>query len=272
VTGLAAGTVYHYKVSSVDGDGNVTSSTDATFTTAALAAAPVISNITVSSIGTSTATIMWNTDASADTRVFYGTSSTYSASTTLDATASTSHSVMLANLSEGTVYHFQVQSANGGGTATSSDSIFVTTSTASSTPLAVTGTENVNSQATADGTFEHGWKWILHLVVPDVEDAFRMRFADFTTGSSASTIPIANNVRIYSAQSSNASSSSSAILETSNAYGGWLYLTGDAGTTTPGRQVDLTIEAKVPVGTATGTYSTVFGANSTTSAATSTAP
>jgi len=272
LSGLSANTMYHFQVRSVDGDGNVTMSTDTTFTTLAEGEMPVISNVSVSAIGTSGATITWTTDVAADAQVFYGTSASYTASTTLNATASTTHSVVLSGLSEGTVYHFQVRSGNSAGVASSSDSTFVTLSTASSTPLAVTGTETVNSQATADNTFEHGWKWLMHLTIPDVEEAFRMKFSDFTMNGGGSTIAVANNLRIYSSQSSNATGTSSAILMTDNTYGDWFYFTGDASAGTPGRQVDVTIEMKVPSNTPTGTYSTTFGANSTTTSATSTAP
>jgi len=271
LTGLDSSTTYHFQISATDAAGNTATTSDATFTTAAALLAPAISGIAVSGISTSSATITWNTDLPATTQVVYGTTTSYGSSSAYDGTASTTHSVTLTSLAEGTLYHFAAKSGNVTATTTSSDQSFVTQSTASSTPLAVTGTDTVSSTATADNTYANGWKWVMHLTVPDDEDAFHIKFSDWVMNSSTS-FATANNVRVYSAQSSNANSQGTAITETSNGYSGWLYLTGDASTTTPGRQIDLTIEVKIPVGTPSGSYTTTFTAQSFPSAATSTAP
>ncbi|MGE5541352.1 MAG: fibronectin type III domain-containing protein [Bacillota bacterium] len=271
LTGLDASTTYHFQVASANAVGTTTSA-DATFTTtsgSSTPSAPVISGISVTGIGTSTATVSWNTTASS-TQLMYGTTTGYGSSSTLDTTASSTHSVTLTNLTEATLYHFQIVAANGVGTTTSSDQTFTTSSTSSSTPLAVTGIDAIKTDATADDTFLHGWEWIMHLTVPDLENAFRMKFSDFVSGSS--TIPAANNIRIFSSQSTNATSTASAVYATDNDYGDWLYLAGDTSTTTPGRQVDVDIQVKVPSGTPNGSYSTTYGAQSIPSTATSTTP
>jgi hypothetical protein len=261
LTGLSAGTTYHFQIVSTDAAGNMAATSDATFAIASVPSAPMISNISVSVTGTSTATIMWNTDAAASGQVFFGTTASLGSSTTLNSTASTTHSVNLSNLTQGTTYHFVVVSANGNGTATSSDQVFTTNPTASSTPLAVTGIDAVKTVATADGTFASGWKWIIHFTVPTSETSFQMKFSDFTNPTSSTTIPVAGNVRYSSVQSSNASTTASAIVESNNNYGTALTLTGDTSTTTPGRQVDVVVEVAVPVGTPSGgLYSTIFGA------------
>jgi hypothetical protein len=225
--------------------------------------APNITNIAATSMGSTTEQVTWNTDQSANTQVFYGTTTAYGSSSTLDTSMTTTHAVTLSNLSESTNYHYQVVSIGAGGTASSTDQVFMTGSTASSTPLSVTGIDAINSTATADGTFADGFKWVLHLVVPSNETNFQMKFSDFTMAGSASTIPIAANVRYSSLQSSNASTTASAIVETDNNYGGALTLTDDTSTSTPGRQIDVTVEVAVPLGTAAGVYTTTFGALST---------
>lgn len=144
------------------------------------------------------------------------------------------------------------------------------TPTSTSTPLAVTGVTAVRTVAQADNVFEDGWQWVMHLTVPSDENAFRIKFNDWTSGSS-SVIPAANDIRVYSAQSSNASTASSAIVSPGQGYGGWLYLNDDTSSTTPGRQIDLTIDVRVPFGTGPGAYSTTFTAQSYPSTATSTA-
>ncbi len=250
------------------GGTSATSSADQFTYTTPVILAPAISNIAVSGISSTTATVTWTTTPAGSSQVAYGTTASYGASSTLNTTSTTTHSVMLTGLTEGTVYHFAVSSANGTGTTTSSDNTFVTQSTASSTPLTVTSTTPVKTSATADGTFANGWSWVMHITTPDNEDAFRMLFSDWT--GPAGTFQGDNNVRISSPQSSNASTTATGIISPDNNYGAWMYLTGDAAAGTPGRQIDVTIEVRIPVGTAAGSYTTNFGANSVPQAATST--
>jgi hypothetical protein len=56
-----------------------------------------------------------------------------------------------------------------------------------------------------------------------------------------------------------------------NTYSDWFYLTGDADAGTPGRQVDLSVEVKIPFGTANGSYTSNFTAQTYPQTATSTA-
>ncbi len=255
-----------------DAAGNQSNTLNIDFAEAVPAAAPVISNIAVSNIGNNAATITWNTDVAATGMVSYGSTASYGSSSTAETTASTTHSATLTSLSEGSVYHFKVTESDTAGTATSSDMTFVTSSTASSTPLAFNGADAVNANAIADNTYADGWQWTLHFTVPDNENAFRVKFNDFSMTNGSGTVPIAGNVRVFSSQSSNASTTDSSIIETSNGYSDWLYLNGDTSTSTPGRQVDLTVEVKIPTGTLAGSYSTIFSAFSDPSTATSTAP
>ena len=254
--------------SSASGTGNQASNT---LTFISDRSAPVISNV-IAAPSTNTATITWSTDTAATSQVFWGTTAALGNSSTIDLSATTSHSVTITGLLEATLYHFVVSSTDSGGTATSSDAAFTTKSTASTTPLAVTSVETVQGTATADDTFLHGFVWVMHLTVPDNEDAFRMKFSDFTMSVSSSTIPAASNIRIFSPQSSNAADESSAITATDNNYGGWLDITGDTTAGIAGRQIDVTIGVRVPSGTAAGSYSTTFGAQSVPQSATTTTP
>lgn len=258
---------YSCSLSVADAAGNTSNTLAINFTVDAVPApvAPIISNVHVESSGTTSAQITWTTDLTSTSQVFYGTSASYGSQTLLDANATTTHSVSLSGLSEATLYHFKVESTNAGGTTASADVVFTTASTASSTPLMVSGTDNVQTNATADGTFEHGWQWILHLVVPSVESNFAMKFGNFfNTANASTTFAAANNIRIWSPQSSNASTTASAMTATGNGYSNNMMLSGDTSLTTPGRQIDVYIQAAVPSGTPTGNYSTTFGALSTT--------
>jgi hypothetical protein len=68
ITGLTAGTLYHYRVRSTDGSGNATISGDFTFTTQA-ATGLVITNVAAGSITTTGATITFTTNVAGNTQV-----------------------------------------------------------------------------------------------------------------------------------------------------------------------------------------------------------
>ncbi len=128
LTGLTAGTTYHFRVQSVDAASNTATSSDQTFTTAAPdTTAPVISAISSGTPGQTSATISWTTDEGATSRVAYGLTSSYDSYTTFDATLVTSHSQPLSSLTAATTYHYAVVSTDSSGnTATSSDQTFTT--------------------------------------------------------------------------------------------------------------------------------------------------
>src|SRR5207253_315697 len=71
LSGLTDGTIYHYRVKSKDGAGNLATSADSTFTTNDITP-PVISGIAVSSVGGTGATIQWTTNEASDSQVEYG--------------------------------------------------------------------------------------------------------------------------------------------------------------------------------------------------------
>ncbi len=102
--------------------------------------APVISNVVVSNITSSSAIVTWDTDEAADSTVNYGTTSGYG-STQADASFVTSHSVNLTGLSANTAYHYEVVSKDPSNNSTSSsDNTFLTQAASSSTPPTITTT------------------------------------------------------------------------------------------------------------------------------------
>jgi hypothetical protein len=131
LSGLAAATVYHYRVRSSDAAGNVALSGDFTFTTAAAAdtTAPTISSVVSTGIANSSATVTWTTNEASDSQVDYGTTTAYGSTTTLNTARVTAHSVALSGLTAGTTYHFRVRSRDAAGNlATSGDYTFATSS------------------------------------------------------------------------------------------------------------------------------------------------
>lgn len=88
--------------------------------------APTISNVVVSNISSSGATITWTTNESSLSWLVYGLTSSYGQSYK-SAIYVTTHSVILDNLNAATTYHYQVKSQDGSNnTASTSDYSFTT--------------------------------------------------------------------------------------------------------------------------------------------------
>lgn len=86
---------------------------------------PVISNVVISAITTTGATITWNTDVASTGIIRYGTGTGYG-STTAATASGTSHSRTLSGLTSGTLYHLRAENTASGLTALSSDRTFTT--------------------------------------------------------------------------------------------------------------------------------------------------
>jgi phosphodiesterase/alkaline phosphatase D-like protein len=106
ITGLLAGTLYHYRVRSVSlsDPSEMISGTDANFTTNAAE----ISSVTVTVLSSSSVTIAWATSLTSTSYVDYGNTSSYGSTAT--GMNGTSHSVTLNGLLAATAYHFRVRS------------------------------------------------------------------------------------------------------------------------------------------------------------------
>src|SRR5207248_7441082 len=110
---------------------NVLSTLSDVFTTPADGTPPnfVTGSIKATSITTSSAIIVWQTNEVSDSSVDYGTTNTYGTSTTVKDTSPkvTSHSVTLTGLNNNALYHFRVKSRDAtGNLATSGDFTFTT--------------------------------------------------------------------------------------------------------------------------------------------------
>lgn len=121
ITGLPALTEYHYRVISTNVNGTDVSG-DYTFTTSGQA---IISNVQVSNIRSDGATITWDTNAPADSKVSYGLTTSYGSQVT-DSNLVRSHSITLTGLNQLTTYHFRCNSVNPYGTYTTGDFVFTT--------------------------------------------------------------------------------------------------------------------------------------------------
>ena len=128
LSGLSAGTTYHYRVRSADPDGGASVSADATFTT--VSDGPLVSDLRVSSVGEREATIEWNLDRRANGFVEYGETLEYgSRSAGEESFRWERHRQTVGNLSPATRYHYRVHSADRDGKVTvSEEAVFTTAS------------------------------------------------------------------------------------------------------------------------------------------------
>jgi len=141
VTGRTASTLYHYRARSTDAAGNEVVGTDLTVTTFAGGVTdttpPVISNITVSNITTTTAQVYWELNEYATGVVLYGTTVALGQSSATETSfAWNYHTFTLAGLTAGTQYFYKVRSVDASGNIALSD---VASFTTAGTPVVVTG-------------------------------------------------------------------------------------------------------------------------------------
>jgi len=101
---------------------------------------PVISNIAVTNVTPTSATVSWSTNNPADGQVDYGTTTAYgfASASANNFQGALNHSVTLSSLTSNTAYHFRVRSKTATSNATvSNDRMFTTT--AATTPLNIFG-------------------------------------------------------------------------------------------------------------------------------------
>jgi hypothetical protein len=124
--------------------------------------------------------------------------------------------------------------------------------------LGVTSITTVKNTATADGTFANGWKYLFNITVPTNEPNLAMKFADWALVGGTGTIPVANNIRISSAQADN--SNATVLLTAAGTYSTpTLHMTSDLDSTIPGMQVQVLVETAIPISSNNGSYTAYYG-------------
>lgn len=130
--------------------------------------APIITDVATSSVATTSATIIWNTNELASSKIVYSTGSTFTSTTTETDTTPrvTSHSKTLSDLPACTVFNYKVVSADGHANyATSTSSSFVTTGC--SAPTLTATTTNATVSASSSSTLEEDGKSITVTTPPN---------------------------------------------------------------------------------------------------------
>lgn len=159
---VSADTVYYYRVTSQDSNGNI--SFNSSSVTAkpngaqdqgegggGTESAPTISNVASGSITAQTATITWTTDTLSNSTVEYSTTAGSYTSSESVASFVTSHSVILSGLTPNTTYYFRVKSTDAFSQTTTNDnsgSGFSFTTSQGATISEVSVTKVTNTSAT----------------------------------------------------------------------------------------------------------------------------
>ncbi|NNE08910.1 MAG: hypothetical protein HKN20_10165 [Gemmatimonadetes bacterium] len=136
---LTPNTQYHFRILSRDGKGNLTRSSDFTFTTEndgdIDSIPPVISSIVLSDATSSSITVTWLTDEAAAGQIEYGLDTTYGSQTTLEPEYDTDHAVQIAGLTADVVFHYRILSRDpSGNESRSGDRTFVLNPSSDTTP------------------------------------------------------------------------------------------------------------------------------------------
>jgi hypothetical protein len=121
---LSGNTTYHYRVRTRDSAGNLTTSSDGTFTTepGGDTTPPVITSTTTGTPNPTNITITWTTDENANSLVDFGTTQgVYTLTQGSSVSATTSHSVTLTSLTPNTQYFYQVKSQDSSGNQATDD-------------------------------------------------------------------------------------------------------------------------------------------------------
>jgi hypothetical protein len=110
--------------------------------------APVVSDITISDIDSSSAKITWTTNEDSTSVVEYGASTSYGTNNE-NSTSTTTHTINLTGLSANTAYHYKVKSTDGSGNTGESGDNILTTAKASSSSSTSSSTSSSSSASSS---------------------------------------------------------------------------------------------------------------------------
>jgi hypothetical protein len=128
--------------------------------------------------------------------------------------------------------------------------------------LSVDSIETIDGNATDNGSFADGWEYAFNLTVPTDEPNIAMKFSNWLQNGGGDSIPVANNMRISSAQANNGGAT--ILLTAADTYSSpELHMVTDLNPSLPGLQVRVIVEVAIPEGTDNGSYTTNYGVRST---------
>ena len=132
LTSLFQGTVYHFRLRSIDKNGNEAVSEDQTFTTVDPSdfTAPVVSGVVTSNVTHMSATISWVTSELATCQVEYDRNVSYVNITPPETVLSLTHTVTINNLTNGKAYYYRIKATDPAGNMSTSPEMLLVTAEA----------------------------------------------------------------------------------------------------------------------------------------------
>jgi nitrogen fixation protein FixH len=219
LTGLTSSTLHHFRINVWDTSGNYATSTDKTFTTAVVDVTPPTISSIASSTSATAATITWTTNEASDSQVEYGPTSSYTASTTLDSTATTTHSVSITGLSAATTYHFRVLTKDPStNLATSSDLVFTTTAGGG----ASVWESYIDVADSANALYRSTTTNVMNFGMTEGPSTSTIKFADGTATGITLTLTGAGSAEQTGAEDGTSAQDGTAGIRTTPIYGGTL--------------------------------------------------
>ncbi len=201
-------------------------------------------------IGSTGADIVFEVNGAGSAVVYYGLSSSYGSTTAATLLSPNAQTIIsLAGLSCNTAYHYSIYAVAGSDSDVTGDASFTTG------PCGITlnSLSMTKISARANNQYADGWEWTFNITVWDINETnLKMKFNQWT---GAGALNAGNNM-----QFSVNSGSSWLDITANNAYPAvGADISGIDNSANNGRQVEIKVRMKVPVGTNAGDYDSSYG-------------
>jgi len=208
--------------------------------------------VSVQNIGPSSADIVFQVNGNGTALINYGLDDTYPNSTAAEAILeNTDKTISLSGLSCGTEYHYSVYAENSGATETdqTADAVFTTMPCG----IVVNDLTMAKTAAKANNDYVEGWEWLFDITIWDMDETLlKMKFDEW---SGAGILDAGGNMQFSVNGVDWFDITDNAAYPALGAD-----LTGiDNSTTDAGRQIQIIVQMKVPVGTSVGHYNSSYG-------------
>jgi hypothetical protein len=201
-------------------------------------------------IGSTGADIVFEVNGAGSAVVYYGLSSGYGSTTAATLLSPNAQTIIsLAGLSCNTAYHYSIYAVAGSDSDTTGDASFTT----GPCGIALNSLSMTKISARANNKYTDGWEWTFNITVWDMNETnLKMKFNQWT---GAGALNAGNNMQF--------SANSGAVwldITANNAYPAvGADISGIDNSANNGRQVEIKVRMKVPVGTYAGDYNSSYG-------------
>jgi hypothetical protein len=198
------------------------------------------------------ADIVFEVNGAGNAVIYYGLGSSYGSTTVATAFLPNAQTIIsLAGLSCNTIYHYSIYAANTAGS--DSDITSDVSFTTGPCGIALNSLSMTKISARANNQYADGWEWTFNITVWDINETnLKMKFNQWT---GAGVLNAGNNM-----QFSVDSGSNWLDITANDAYPAvGADISGIDNNVNNGRQVEIKVRMKVPVGTYAGDYNSSYG-------------